>query len=264
MYSIIKRLGYSHCDAKGNVSLFSLLNILQDIGGYFCEDAGIGETYLREHDLGWIVYNWNINIIKEPNIYDSSSLNVGTMVYECKGAVSNRYYEVRDKFGELLIEAYATWVLIKYSTGHPNRLTNEIKAVIIQDGEEKYIEYKIEKCLLPHGLSCEKMIEGRVKKSYIDIRGHMNNARYLEYSQELLKENLISKIYINYQIPLFYQEKFIIKKYILNKKEYLEFCVRDSEDGKEKTACVIRVEYLEEKEKKYEADEVQYRDSVGE
>lgn len=244
MYSIIQRLGYSHCDAKGNLSLFSIMNILQDIGCYFCEDAEIGEAYLKEHDLGWIVYNWNINIIKEANIYDSNSLNVATMVYESKGAVSSRYYEIRNKFGELLIEAYATWVLIKYSTGHPHRLTDEIKTAIMHDEKEKQINYKIEKCLLPDGLTCEKAIEGIVKKSYIDMRGHMNNARYLEYAQELLEENFVSKIYVNYQIPLFYNEKFVIKKYILDKKEYLEFCVRDSGNGKENTACVIRVEYL--------------------
>lgn len=241
MYRVVQRLGYSHCDSKGRVTLFSILNMLQDIGGYFSEDNGLGETYLHENDLGWIVYNWNIEIIKEATIYETASLEIMTLVYEYKGSVCNRYYEIRNQNSELLIRAYATWVLIRYSTGHPVRLTEKIIHAVKGDRREFSLSYRIEKPVLPASLFAEKEILEEVPLSYIDIRGHMNNARYLEILQEELEDYTIKNIYINYQIPLFYKEKFIIKKYQTDKNLFMEFRVKKGQEA-DATSCLMSFE----------------------
>lgn len=240
MYEIVQRLGYSHCDAKGRVTLVSVMNMLQDIGGYFSEDYGIGENYLLEHDLGWIVYNWNIEFLEEANIYNTKSLNIGTLVYEYKGSVCNRYYEIKDKQGQVLVKAYATWVLIKRSTGHPTRLTDKIIRAVKEDNNFYHIHEKIEKCVLPSKAVLDEETEHFVPLSYIDIRGHMNNARYLEILHEILEDYRINKIYINYQIPLLYGEKFIIKKYTSEKKLFIEFLRAYVDKEVKMTACVMK------------------------
>lgn len=254
MYKVLQRLGYSHCDSKGRVTLVSIMNMLQDIGGYFSEDFNLGENYLHDNDLGWIVYNWNIDIIREANIYDSSSLEIGTLVYEYKGSICNRYYEIRNNKNELLIKAFATWVLIRYSTGHPVRLTEVILNAVKHDNDRNEVSYKIEKCKLPDEVPVEPEIAGQVPLSYIDIRGHMNNARYLEFIQELLEGYKIRKIYINYQIPLFYKQKFIVKKYFSDKNIFIEFSVRN-DHGNINSACVMKFETDEDRRKRSDEKE---------
>lgn len=241
MYEIVQRLGYSHCDANGRVSPVSVMNMLQDIGGYFSEDYDIGENYLLENDLGWIVYNWNIEFLIEPSIYNTDRLTIGTLVYEYKGSVCNRYYEVKDKKNQVLVKAYATWVLIKRSTGHPTRLTKKIIQAVEKDNDFHNLHEKIEKCILPPGLLCAEETEHFVPLAYIDIRGHMNNARYLEVLQEILDNYSIDKIYINYQIPLLYRQKFIIRKYLSEKTVFIEFMTSDANKESEETACVMKV-----------------------
>ena len=43
MYSAIKKLGYHNVDDKGYLTLCSIMNSLQSIGGFFAEEKGFGE-----------------------------------------------------------------------------------------------------------------------------------------------------------------------------------------------------------------------------
>lgn len=247
MYSFIKKIGYSDCDVNGDVTLFSIMNMLQDIGTYFNEDADLGESYLKENDLGWIVYNWNIDIKSIPNLYKNKEIEVSTVVYENKGAVVNRYYEIRNDKGKIVLNAYATWVLIKFSTGHPTRLTPEIKQKISKEVFDESIKKSIEKTAISEYGTLEKLEQREVPYSYIDMRNHMNNARYLECLAEHIDIKSIDKIHITYQFPLVYKQIFDIKKYIKDKNTYYLFCTKqmNAESDEDVVSCVIRIEKKE-------------------
>lgn len=241
MYNIIQRLGYSNCDEKGRLTLPAMMNLFQDISAYFGEDYAIGEAYLKENDLGWIVYDWEIEIISMPNIYEIKELTASTSIYEMKGSVSNRYYEISDDSGKVHIKAYATWVLIRKSTVHPVRLTDAIKNTAVEDLTNNKIEHKISKLSIPEGLSVSGELSFVVPSEYIDLRGHMNNARYVECISGFCDMDRLAGMRINYRQSALYKQELKVCRYDDDSNRYFKFFGKaaDGEDNWQELCDII-------------------------
>lgn len=245
MYSSIKKLGYNDVDESGYLTLCSIMNSLQSIGGFFAEENGFGEGYLAENNIGWIVYNWNIDIISLPNIKEVSSIIVKTGIYNFNGSVVDRYYEICDINDRPLIKGFATWVLISMKNMLPIRLTDSIKEVVRRGKEELSLEIaavgtrKIEKCVFKNTDNFNAAFSSYVFKSYIDIRGHMNNARYLELIMEIADIKDYSEILVTYNKSLAYKEEFTIKE--LEDENGLNIAFVTMDKDKEVINCSIRL-----------------------
>lgn len=245
MYSAIKKLGYHNVDDKGYLTLCSIMNSLQSIGGFFAEEKGFGEKYLFDNNIGWIVYNWNIEIFKLPNIRETASVIVKTGIYNFSGSIVERYYEICDMQNKPLIKGFATWVLISMENMLPTRLNDNIKEIAKRGKEELSLEMdepcirKIEKCLIKNIENFKDAFHSYVFKSYIDIRGHMNNARYLELIMEIADIKDFSKLLITYNKSLAYKEEFTIKK--LEDENGLNIVFVTMDKNKEVINCSIRL-----------------------
>lgn len=244
MYFIDKRLGYSDIDRNGRLTLYSIMNIFQDITTYYGEEHGVGEDYLEKNNVGWIVYNWNIEIIELPNIKNNRKIRIATSVLKHKNPTLDRYYEIRDFNGRVCIRAYATWVMVSIQNMLPTRMIKRLEELSAADEIEakKYSipNHKIEKCIFKNTDAFNTSFEGRVLKSYIDLRGHMNNARYLEVIMELIDICDYSKLYVTYSCSLMSEESFKINS--LDEKNSISIVFLAMRENKEVVACSIRLE----------------------
>ncbi len=245
MYSSVKKLGYNNVDENGYLTLCSIMNSLQSIGGFFAEENGFGEKYLFDNNIGWIVYNWNIDILSLPNIRETASIIVKTGIYNFNGSIVERYYEICDMQHRALIKGLATWVLVSMENMLPVRLSESIKEIAKRGKEELSLEMgdtgkrKVEKCVINNIGDFKEAFHSHVFKSYIDIRGHMNNARYLELLMEVADIKDFSGLLITYNKSLAYKEEFVIKK--LEDENGLNIAFVTTDKNKETINCSIRL-----------------------
>ena len=62
MYEIQERVRYSEVTEKGEMSLFSVVNLLQDCSTFHSHDVGMSIEVLQKKHRAWLLSAWNIEL----------------------------------------------------------------------------------------------------------------------------------------------------------------------------------------------------------
>ncbi len=213
LYTKNYRVELSHADFKGNLKLSSLFTYFQDIAGLHSENLGMGRKVLYEqHKVIWVLVRIRVDIIKYPKWKDI--ITVETWPQEPGRVGFDRDFLVRDNEGNILIKAVSTWVVIDVES---RRLR---KTNLVYTGYPPVIEERAIDCKLGNLNSkgeLEMAYKRTVRYSDIDINGHLNNAKYLDFimdsfSLEEHKKINIKSIEISYSNEALPGETIIIYK----------------------------------------------------
>lgn len=198
---------YYEVDYKKRALITSIMDYLGDIAMAQSEEQGVGISYLNKNNIAWIIYQWNINVHKYPNLFDT--VTVKTIPYGFNKFYAYRKYEVFNNKGELLVSADSIWLLID---------TEKRKAVRIPDNI--YLAYGVDK-------DCNNIIKGQkirakgdaiyekefeVRYSDIDTNVHVNNVKYVAWAIETVPKNIVvdyslKNIIVTYEKETTYGEK---------------------------------------------------------
>ena len=134
-----------------------------------------------------------------------------------RGIFAYRNFWIKNQSGEYLVKADSEWFCIDTEKGRPKKITEELVAPFGEPKDELHLPPLQRKICFP-----EEWIEGEdflLPREYLDTNHHMNNARYIALSEEML--------------------------YQISGKPALSFsdCDRDKENGKN-LSFGIRAEYL--------------------
>jgi len=138
-----------------------------------------------------------------------------------------RFYELYDKKGHLLASSSTIWVVIDMNS----------RRVLTKPFGDRIFKSEVCKDDIPlpekirHG-ELEKIEERKIRNSDIDLNGHLNNSRYIDFiidtfEQGFFDDKVVSDILVNYEKELKegdYVELFVDKK---------ENIVEGKHDGKE-------------------------------
>ena len=94
MYSFEGRIRYSECDETGRLSLFSLMNYLQDCSTFQSAELGQGIGSLTDRNLAWVLANWAIEVSRLPRF--GEKIRVSTWCYEMSRAHALRNFRIED------------------------------------------------------------------------------------------------------------------------------------------------------------------------
>lgn len=183
MFAFNTKVSYSRVDKSGQVPLYEIMNYLQDCTNFHSESLGVGIEYMNAVGKAWIIIAYKIKINKP--IMLGQEICIGTAPTKFNGAYASRNFFIKDDKGEYLVQADSTWILMDVNNRRPLRITEE-------DSEMYHIEAEFEGLSASRRLKLSKdkkrLDEFKVKKTYIDNNGHMNNADYLRAAEEFLPE----------------------------------------------------------------------------
>ena len=97
MYTFAGRIRYSETDAEETLTIPALMNYLQDCSTFQSEDGNVGIRYLADHNWGWIVNFWQIDILRLPKL--GEEVVTGTSPYSLKGFMGLRNFMMETKEG---------------------------------------------------------------------------------------------------------------------------------------------------------------------
>ncbi len=156
-----------------------LFRLLQEASIAHTEQLGMGREKTLDKGLLWILLLQNAEITRMPE-YDENIV-LKSWPGKTMHLLFPRYYSLETAAGEHLLSASALWGLVDQNT---RKMIFPEKYGIAIEGVSTGREIALPSA--PHRLDCTDSMPFRVPFSYVDINGHMNNARYFDLVEDCI------------------------------------------------------------------------------
>jgi medium-chain acyl-[acyl-carrier-protein] hydrolase len=171
------RLMITDVDFNNRIKMSAVFNYFQQIAGEHAQQLGIGFKAIEEQSgVSWVLTRMRVDMAKYPGWDEEVILETWPQLPKRYGF--ERDYLMRDLQGEVIARAVSEWVIIDIATRKLKRadtfaidyppivIDRALDCVLgkINPPEEQRLIYK-------HTVGC----------SEIDLNGHLNNAKYIDY-----------------------------------------------------------------------------------
>lgn len=177
---------YYEIDYKKRCLITSIINYFQDMAILQSEELGLGIDYLKENNIFWVLYKWDINIKRYP-VFDET-VKVRTWPSSFLKFHAYRQFEMYDRHGEIIATGNTMWLLLNGGTKRPVKVPEEIcKRYGVDQSSGKAQEFEdIEKM---EAVDDEKLFQ--VRYSDIDTNLHVNNVKYVDWALETVPLDIV-------------------------------------------------------------------------
>lgn len=191
-------VSFSDIDFTKKLKLSALFNYFQDIGSTAAEELGFGYDAMEKRGVAWVLIRMRVDILRNPELYEAIELE--TWPQESRKIEHERDYLVRSSSGEIVVRAVSSWVTIDVLE-RKIKTDGSVKINYPVPPKEKAIDCKLGKIkALSEPVPVYRKTVGY---SDVDLNGHINNARYIDFimdcfSVEEHKKYGVKSIEVNY------------------------------------------------------------------
>ena len=207
-----------------NLKVSSFFKYFQQVSTKHSEIIKVGTADTIDKGMSWVIIRMEVRIYDYPKM--NEEVLVTTHPGEVKMFLFPRYYEMYDKKGKLLASSSAMWVVLDSKT---RRVLNK------PFGDRKFPSETCKDDIpLPEKIKIGEVTkyEDRVVRySDIDLNGHLNNTKYIDFMLDTKEagfydDKLITKIVVNYDKELREGEKvslYVNDNVVQGKNEYVSY-----------------------------------------
>lgn len=183
------KIGLKDIGKNNTIKNRAILEILENIGAYHSDKVKFGANETEETRTGWILLDWNLEVIKRPKY--GQTLSVSTWGRDVKKFFTFRDFEIYDEEQNLCAIATSKWALIDIDNRKMVKLTEEIMNRYEPEEKTVFSEEKLGKLKVPNKFLSS--IDYKVIRKDIDINNHMHNLYYLDLAYEAMPEEVYEK-----------------------------------------------------------------------
>jgi len=205
----VKKRSYSfkiqpqYVDFQFKVTMAALGDILLTAAGINADDNGFGLRKLHEIQCAWVLSRMSIEMIRFPEQYEN--IQVETWVQEVGRVNTIRNFCIRDEKNEIIGNACSIWVMF-------DMISRRAKDLQTLEGIHEYATGEaglIDKPIRLAAVEGEDYDGFKVKYSDIDINGHVNSIRYIQwisdcFSLDCYRKCQVKRFEINYMNEMLY------------------------------------------------------------
>lgn len=222
-------------DFQYHVTLAALTNILLTTAGFNADENGFGIRDLNKKDCSWVLLRLAVEMKSYPNQYET--IHVETWVEEVGRASTTRNFRILNDKNEIIGLAVSNWAMI-------NMQTRRAQDLILLDGIHYFATGESVEMQKPIKLTSVEsgLVETfKVKYSHIDINGHTNSMRYVEwisncFDLETYQKKKIIRFEINFLNEIVFGEEVSIFANEIENDDF-RFEIRKNDA----TACKARI-----------------------
>jgi medium-chain acyl-[acyl-carrier-protein] hydrolase len=174
------KIEISDADFNKHLKLSTLFSFFQETGSMAVENLGMGIDLLQQkYGVAWILIRMRVDIIRNPELNEEIVIETWQQIPQ--KIEFDRDYLVKDKDGKIIARAVSSWVIIDIE----NRKIKKSDFIIAKFPEnitERAIDCKLGR-IKPSG-NISVAYKKVIGYSDIDFNGHLNNAKYIDYTMD--------------------------------------------------------------------------------
>lgn len=168
-----------YVDRYGRLKPSAILLLAQEVAGMHCTELSVDSNTLEKQRLFWAVSRHRVQITRLPRI--GETIHVETWPMPTTRVAYPRSMVAYDENGNECFRSVTLWVLMDLDT---RNMILPGKSGIIVSGTVRGGELAIPGGLIPKPLGSQQ--KRTVCFTDLDRNGHMNNTRYLDWTDDLL------------------------------------------------------------------------------
>lgn len=199
MYEMERQVYCSNIASNNEIRNSAVVDILQDASNFHLEYHPVMAPFFEKENCVMYLISRQIDILRRP-VY-GEKIRVKTWTFELKRMYGYRNTVVYGEDGKPCILGAAGGAFMDTLTQKPIRIPQElVEKVPVY--ERLDMEYKPRKIVLPD--TEPQFFEPlNIRKCDIDMNKHVNNARYVDITDEYLPEDaVVTNMRIEYKIPV--------------------------------------------------------------
>ncbi len=198
------------CDFNLEWKPSAIVQHLTYIAGQHATELGVGFDEMLSHDLFWVHADMKVAYFGYPRAYQQLVIRTWPTTIR-RHLLYYRDFEVLDESGARLLAASSTWVIINATTRRlapPRSINFQIPEVHVDTGMDARLAL-LEKTaplqsLLDQSHAGDERLRMRASYSSIDLVGHVNNSRYVDwicdtFPLDQFKQQKLDYLQVSYQ-----------------------------------------------------------------
>ncbi len=189
------RVRYSEGDRHGRLKLRTFFDYAQEVAGSHATALGCGLEALLARRQAWVLSRIRVRFHQYPSIGELVTMKTWPSGFD--HLFARREFELVNADGALLVEATSFWLFL--DTEHM-RILNAVKEIgeLMPDNSALPVHFaEVGKLATP---TAGDLAEFPIRETQIDLNGHLNNAEYAAFIQDMLGEgSRPAELQVNYQ-----------------------------------------------------------------
>ena len=181
------KIPFDMSDVNGFIKIPQLILLSLQVSGMQSIELGMSDMYILEnYNLVWIITDYNMKIDRLP-VFDEK-ITIETYAMSHNRLFCYRAFNIKDEVGNTIIAMVATFVLMDRDTRkvHPvmseitDAFDSEFSKTMLRGPRFKELEGGVEQ-------------EYRVRFYDLDMNGHVNNSKYLDWIFEVMGADFLTQ-----------------------------------------------------------------------
>ncbi len=190
----------------GFLRIDRMLANMAEISTLHSNALGLSLNQIRKNDYGWMLINWELEVLKYPKLGESVKLLTWTSAFN--KFYANREFLILDLEGQVLVKASSLWAFLDIQKRRPLRIPKEIiekYSLVDERNFTAFTSIQVEGEILKES---EAFIVGHKD---LDENMHVNNIRYIEWLllgfSKMEETHEIKKLAIHYKKELLLNDR---------------------------------------------------------
>ncbi|MDF1572810.1 MAG: thioesterase [Bacteroidales bacterium] len=172
-------------DPKGKARLTALASFLQETAYRHADSLQLGYRHLADNNSAWILSRLRIRVLEYPDWDDEVTVESWPRGIEKLFAL--RDFLIRNSDGKVVTEASTSWLMVDVKKRRPMRIPPDF--IKIETRTDSVFDQSPGIIALPGELEvCDTR---RVKYADLDVVGHVNNVKYIEWCTDAADPDLV-------------------------------------------------------------------------
>lgn len=198
---------FAPVDRSDRITLAAAFDFFQEAAVSHAEDLGVGRAAMSGGGQVWVLSRMSVLMERRPRQYETITVRSWPRGWERLFAI--RDYDIRDSADIPVVRGRSAWIILDMEKRRPLRPQGMADRLPLNEGLDA----------LPGGVQglesrsdLRRAGEREAAYSDIDYNGHVNNARYIQWIQDVTESDLLTeaeriRLDINYVSEVKYGER---------------------------------------------------------
>jgi acyl-ACP thioesterase len=181
-------VGFTAVDESGALTLAAAFDYFQEAAIRHAENLGVGRDPMSALGQGWVLSRLSALLRRRPR--QTEELTVRTWPRGWERLFAIRDFDIQDQAGTPVVIARSCWLIVDMEKRRPLRPRTAMEKLPLNEGLDALTDGGKG---LDAPANMEKAAERTAAYSDIDFNGHMNNARYVQWIQDILEPGSLAQ-----------------------------------------------------------------------